>query len=207
MIEKFMNVDYSKYSIEELLQAAQSIDPEKNPVNYQKLKAEYERRKDEIDEKVSEEAEAEKDNTFEKVKLAGYLQLTGGFIFILFAIISYQNLITLSASIVLGMLSIFAGKLLLQSHELGYDLTYINQGLQLISLKIGGVVFNYAALGGVYFELTTDGSLGFNAVFNPSITLAYGSSANDGFIAIDLLAIAIIYLVGMKRSFVETEQG
>lgn len=201
-----MNVDYSKYSIEELLQAAQSIHPEKNPVNYQKLKAEYERRKSEIDEKVSEETEAEKDNTFEKVKLAGYLQLAGGFIFILFAIITYQNLATLLACIVLGILSIFAGKLLLQSHELGYDLTYINQGLQLISLKVGGVAFNYAALGGVYLKFMSNGSLGFNAEFNPGIVLAFGSSGNGGFIAIDFLAIAIIYLVGKKKSFVEAEQ-
>ena len=201
-----MNIDYSKYSVEELLQAAQSIDPGKNPENYQNLKAEYERRKNEIGQKVSEEAEAEKESTFEKVKFVGYLQLVGGFIFILFSIISYQNLAVLLVSILLGMLSIFAGKLLLQNHELGYDLTYINQGLQLVSLKIGGVVFSYAALGGVYFKLITDGSLGFNAEFNPSVALAFDAGGSSSFIAIDLLAVAIIYLVGKKKSFVESEQ-
>jgi hypothetical protein len=195
-----MEIDYSKYNASQLLEAKRSIDSKVAPENYKNLINEIEIRKEEIERFLNEKEESYKQSTFNKVKAVAYLQIIGGaifFIFCLLHLISDFSLLFLVFSIAFSGLSIFAGWHLLKGNALGYILTYANQVLQLPVIYSSSFVYDYTALGGVFIGIG-DSGLGITANFNPGILFLVGNINTSTNISIDILALAIIFLLGRK---------
>jgi hypothetical protein len=195
-----MEIDYSKYNAPQLLEAKRSIDQKVAPKNYKNLINELEIRKDEIERFLKEKEESYKQSTFNKVKAVAYLQLVGGAIFFIFCLLhlmSEFSLLFMVFYIAFSGLSIFAGWNLLKGNALGYLLTYANQVLQLPIIYTSSFVYDYTALGGVFFGVG-DSGLGITASFNPGILFLVGNINTSTSISIDILALAIIFLLGRK---------
>ena len=78
-------VDYSQYTIDDLMSAKAGIDADANPENYQALIAEIESRSDEIVQR-QEEAEAASFALAEKrVKIIGWLQAAAALVITIYA--------------------------------------------------------------------------------------------------------------------------
>ncbi len=200
-----MEVDYTTYTVEELLDVQRNINPNVAPENFRRLNEELEKRKDEINEKLEEKEQEYTKSVFSKVKAIGYLQLIGGGVFFLFslmALISEFSLLSLLLSLAASALSIFAGWHLLKSTQLGYTLTYINQFFQLPVFYSSFLVYDYSALGGIFLGVS-NGELGLTASFDPGILVLYGQIKTPGILSIDLLAVAILVLIGRKQEFEE----
>jgi hypothetical protein len=195
-----MEIDYSKYNASQLLEAKRSIDLKVAPENYKNLINEIEIRKDEIERFLKEKEESYKQSTFNKVKAVAYLQLVGGVIFFIFCLLRLMSdfsLLFMFFSIAFSVLSIFAGWHLLKGNALGYLLTYANQVLQLPVVYTSSFVYDYTALGGVFVGVE-DSALGITASFNPGILFLVGNINTSTNISIDILALAIIFLLSRK---------
>jgi hypothetical protein len=195
-----MEIDYSKYNASQLLEAKRNIDPKVASENYKNLINEIEIRKDEVERFLKEQEESYKQSTFNKVKAVAYLQLVGGaifFIFCLLRLISDFSLLDLVFSIAFSGLSIVAGWHLLKGNAPGYLLTYANQVLQLPVIYTSSFVYDYTALGGVFVGVG-DSGLGIIANFDPGFLFLVGNINTSTKFSIDILALAIIFLLGRK---------
>ncbi len=195
-----MEIDYSKYNVSQLLEAKRSIDPKVAPENYKNLISEIEIRKIEIERFLKDKEESYKQSIFNKVNAVAYLQLVGGVIFFIFCLLHLMSdfsLLFMVFSIVFSGLSIFAGWHLLKGNALGYLLTYANQVLQLPVIYSSSFIYDYTALGGIFVGVENSG-LGITANFNPGILFLVGNINTSTNISIDILALAIIFILGRK---------
>ena len=200
-----MEIDYSKYTIEQLLQAKATIDSKVAPDNYRNLLAELENRSSEIEqmkqqlEKVRQlKEEKYSQSKFKIVPAVAFLQLVGGAFLILLSLPSLIFVFSPLFSILtigFSIFSILAGWLLLKGHKDGFTLTYLNQILQIPVIYSSTFVYKYSALGGIYFGVDEDVKIGFSFSFSPGIELILGEIETTGSLSVDLLAIAIIILL------------
>jgi len=117
-----IDVNYSKYTVEQLLDAKRSIDPKVAPENYEKLCAELELRKDEIKEHSEKKKEAFVCKIKKRVKLLGYFQVATAIILVFFLL---YNLFTYPSALAIITLQIaisfngIAGYLLIKQEVSG----------------------------------------------------------------------------------------
>ena len=141
-------IDYSEYTLDQLLDVKQHIDPEEAPENYQNLMTELKKRDTEIQhreslivEKRKNKAEKRKKGLIFFIKVLSWLQMVGGFLLIgLILWIMIKNLSDLKSLLLLPTLifpifSIIAGYLLLKAKKIGIYLSTVNQLLQLFHIQ------------------------------------------------------------------------
>ncbi len=208
------SINYSSYSIDELLEVKQNISPDST--NFPALVAEIEKRRDEIEHAQEQAVEDAFLRAEDRVKAVGYFQLAGAAAITL--IIGYQmfdtgiSLTTLLVSILLITLNIAAGYTAIKEMVQYYWLSILNQALQVVSVAVGNTSANYSGLGGIY--ATVEWSEGFkfavSANFSPGFSfLEYSTALPVQSISIDVLAIvfigAIITVMDGKAFFRKTK--
>ena len=200
-------VDYSNYSLEELLDVKNHISKESE--NYVALTDELDKRKNEIDQLAQHNEQKDYDLDKLKIKAVGYFQLAAGVI--LFAIIVYQSLFgtgfsffTFAVAAPLIVLNALAGITALKQLSKWYWVSILNQCLQLLSFSLGSLYVNYAGLGYMNIILSwgQEFSLGFEAKFSPGFNFyKYTESLQEQFIAVDVFAILFILAFIRVRDF------
>ncbi|EOD77170.1 hypothetical protein D515_04525 [Grimontia indica] len=196
-----MYVDYSKYSPKSLIEALSSIDADAHPENYKKLIAEISARREEIElyEASLEQQKAQRWESYFSV--IGYCQLTTGVLAIVACVLSLYNQLFVDAffGFFVAALNIAAGYTVVKRDHRYFFLSYLNIGLQVFSVGIGGFYFNYYGLGGVF--LTYDWVLPvYNVVefgFSLGGSIASFSSGNgsNGFVQLDVLAVLYLFII------------
>jgi len=198
-------VDYTKYSIDELLDVKRSISPDTE--NYPAFIAEFKSREHEIAEyyqKLEDEAFSFAEH---KIKLLGYLQLLGGALIAIYLLMALlggtASLLSVVFAVPLIALNFIAGYALVKENKNLYWLSILNQALQVPSFAIGSVFVNYSGLGGAYikFNIIPEFVFGVTAKFSPGFALQeYTGELAEQFVSIDVLAVAFIFmLVKVKR--------
>ena len=189
-------VDYSKFTVEQLLDVKRSINPNVAPENYEKLCTQLELRKEEIEEHVDKKKEAFVCKTKKRVKILGYFQVATAIILVFFLL---YNLFTYPSALAIITLKIavsfngIAGYLLIKQVMAGYYLSLVNLGLQTLSINTGTFYFSYNGIGGVF--LTIREGVFLSALFKPGYSIAWGENVGPPGISIDLLAVFFILVL------------
>lgn len=192
-------IDYSKYSLDELLEVQRTIEPQSE--NYAAFSEELAKRQSEINERHANEEQKQYDLDIIKIKTVGVFQLISGVVLV--AILLYSaffgsgvSFFSAVIAIPLALLNGFAGLTALKLMSKWYWVSIFNQALQLVSASIGTLYVNYAGLG--YFNIWVSWgnklSLGFDAQLSPGFAFyKYTENLQNQFIGIDLLAILFIF--------------
>ncbi|MCF6442122.1 hypothetical protein L1077_22095 [Pseudoalteromonas luteoviolacea] len=202
------NIDYSKYTIDELFDVKKNISPD-SP-NYALLLSELENRKEEVNDAVIKSEEEAFSLAEHRVKIIGYFQLVASIVILYFFINSllgggasiegtvyYLFFITLNA---------IAGFTAVKERYKWYWVSIFNQILQIPSIAIGSISANYSGLGGVHIGLSWGEAyeLILSAPFSPGFFYReYTATLPTQSFAIDLLAlvyIAALLTVGEVKS-------
>lgn len=198
-------IDYSRYTIAQLLDIKRNIKPELAPTNYKNLLIALESRKDEIDAYFKQEVAEKKKTRVKLIVILGWSQLLSAAILLVLLVVRFINVpdgqsVTLYGFIIWMIpfgLNGFAGYLSVKGKLVGYWLSIINQAMQLILLNIGGWVYSYSGVGGIYAYLSHDYSLGINAMTNPGFRIKIAGSLEPNYVAIDLLALLFIVVIAV----------
>ena len=190
-------VDYSQYSIDELLDVKDNIDPKSD--NYESLLNELSTRKEEIiahQDNVEEKALSLAEN---RVKIIGYFQVAAAFaitiIYFLSVFDGTASLLSTLVTLFFVALNIVAGITAIKEKYKYYWLSIFNQALQVPNVAIGAITAKYSGLGGAYvsISLAPEVSLGADASLSPGFTFyQYTAPLQSQFISIDILAIIFI---------------
>ena len=194
-------MDYSKYSVNELMDCLNNIDKDAHPENYKKLVLEVENRKPEIEVAQKKDQEEFTFSTENRVKLLSWLQIATcvGFT-IAFAdvLIGSMELLDL---IVYGVIAVFngvAGYKLLKRSRYGYELSYLNQILQILTINTGTLFFTYTGLGS--FLIGIEGELFFRAnILSTDFRFYTGENLGQLGFGVDLVAIFFLSVLHSCR--------
>ncbi|MCL1037637.1 hypothetical protein L2750_10795 [Shewanella submarina] len=194
-------MDYSRYSIQELQESLNSIDEDAYPDRYQKLLAEFEARKEEVEQHREDEEEKFYVTVNSRLNILAWLQIITclGFIYAgvtnLFDQFTFFNLaIFLGTSVLNGL----AGYLLLKRIKLGFHLSFFNQIAQLFAFNLGFIYYSYSGLG--YLMVVIQDGIALKAsTLSPSFQFLWGSNLGLG-VGLDLVALFFIYLLNTCRN-------
>ncbi|PML75659.1 hypothetical protein [Enterovibrio norvegicus] len=195
-----MEVNYTKYDSESLLEALSGIDSKLYPENYAALRAEIASRRDEIDEYYRQEAERTKNRWNKTQSGLGVMQILTAISVFVMLVLSLSNTpgIVIFVTTLVIALNATAGLTLLKRKSQFYVLSYLNQGLQVFSFGIGTFYYNYYGLGGVFLmvDWVNESFNWISASFNlGGSVFEFSNQYSLGFIQIDILAIFIIWLI------------
>jgi hypothetical protein len=194
-------MDYSKYSVNELLDCLNNIDKDAHPENYKKLVLEVENRKPEIEAAQKQDQEEFTFSTENRVKLLSWLQIATcvGFA-IAFANVLFGSMELLDL-IVYGVIAVFngvAGYKLLNRSRYGYELSYLNQTLQILTINTGTLFFTYTGLGS--FLIGIEGELFFRAnILSTDFRFYTGENLGQFGFGVDLVAIFFLSVLHSCR--------
>lgn len=205
-------INYSAYSLEELLEVKAHIDPD-SP-NFAALMDELGVREDEIEARRNTIENEEFLIAEKRVKIVGYFQLAAAVAISVYWIVSlFNDTATWLSSVVavsMFILNLVAGYTALKEMNEKYWISMLNQALQIPNVAIGSVQAAYSGLGGAYVYVSWIDSpeFGLSASFSPGVSFVqYTGSLNEQFVAIDFIAIIfIIALITMteRRSTPDT---
>ncbi|MBQ4835701.1 MULTISPECIES: hypothetical protein [Pseudoalteromonas] len=195
-------IDYSKYSISELIDVKENIHPSSS--NYSAFLEEMERRQEEIqqlDESLEEDAFSLAER---KVQIVGYFQLVAAIaIFFVIGLSTFTNGVSALLLIVglpLIILNAVAGYTAVKEKAQWYWLSILNQSLQVIGFSIGSVTAKYSGLGfiGLSIKHATSPELAFGFEFSPGFSFyKYTESLSTQWIQIDI--VALIFIVALIK--------
>jgi hypothetical protein len=178
-----------------------NIDKEAHPKNHEKLILEVEKRKPELEAFQKQKQEEFTFSTENRVKLLSWLQIatslgfTIAFVNVLFG---SKELVDL---IIYGIIAVFngvAGYKLLKRSRYGYELSYLNQILQILTINTGTLFFTYTGLGS--FLIGIEGELFFRAnVLNTDFRFYTGENLGQFGFGIDLVAIFFLSVLHSCR--------
>lgn len=195
-------MDYSTYSIDELIDCLNNIDKNANPENYEKLILEMEKRKPEIESFQKQEQEEFTFSTENRIKVLSWLQIATavGFSIALFnVLLGSKSVIGITVYGIIAIFNGFAGYRLLKRESYGYELSYLNQVIQILTINTGTLFYTYTGLGsflvgiGSNYDLFITGSVlttDFRFITAENIT-------SDIIIGFDLLAL---FFLGVLHS-------
>jgi hypothetical protein len=190
-------LNYSKYSLDELLGVKAHIDPD-SP-NYKALLEELSLRKDEINERQEKNEHQEFLLAEKRVKIVGYFQLTAAIAIALYWVVSlFDGTASLLSSVIAVMfilLNIFAGYTAVKEMKDKYWISILNQALQIPSIALGSIKATYSGLGGAYAYISWTGSaqFGVSTSFSPGFSfLKYTGQLTEQYIAVDFIAVMFI---------------
>lgn len=187
-------VDYSKYTLDELLDVQNNINP--NSPNYSDLLKELDNRKEEI----SRYHETKKQESFnfadKRIIIIGYFQIATAITFFILLLISdYFSFVSVVVTLFIVALNGFAGYTAFKKQKKFYWASLVNQYLQVISLGLGSTLVNYSGFGGIFINITIaeTTSFGISMNFNPGfIFQQLPSQIAEPFISVNILAIIFI---------------
>lgn len=184
-----MDRDYTRYSIPELQESLAIVDGKKYPENKAAIERELQVRKDsgEYQRFLEEQQESERRKHSDSISLARKIKKGTGIYLIVAALYAVTG-INFDASgggfavLIMILLATFlvaslvGGIGLLFNKAWAHWIAVVVLGLQVVKVQIAGFVFSFLSLVGFYIYAATDWVFGITAVFEPGITLAFGSS-------------------------------
>ena len=193
-------MDYSRYSIQELQESLSSIDKDAYPDRYQKLLAEFESRKEEVEQHQEDEEEKFYVTVNSRLNILAWLQLITCLGFIYAGVTKLHDQFTFfNLAIFLGTTALngMAGYLLLKRIKLGLHLSFFNQIAQLLAFNLGFIYYSYSGLG--HLMVVIQNGISFKAsILSPSFQFLWGSDLGLG-VGLDLVALFFIYLLNTCR--------
>jgi len=199
-----MDRDYSKYSIPELHEALAVVDGKTYPENHAALERELQARKEsgEFDRFIQEAREVEKKEAVDKVNFANKMRKVIAGYLVIAALYAITGLAINASSaaverfflilIVLLLLASFVGGVgLFLNKTWGHWTAVIVLALQVLKFQIGGVVFSVLSLVGIYVYVGANGDVGISALFDPGITLAFGSNV-PWWVGVNIFVVPLI---------------
>ena len=197
-------MNYSSYSISELKESLETIDKDAYPDNYRNLIEELNSRKDEVQNQEKEQTESFIKKSENRLKILTWLQAVTAIAFIYLGFINFNteqqawvNIIPFGIAIFNGL----AGYYLFKRERLGFNLSIVNQILQLLTVNLGFVYFSYSGLGSLMVVIQ-DGIAVKANIFSPSYNILYGSNLGFG-VGVDLLALFFLALLYSSRENLE----
>ena len=197
-------MNYSSYSISELKESLETIDKDAYPDNYRNLIEELNSRKDEVQNQEKEQTESFIKKSENRLKILTWLQAVTAIAFIYLGFINFNteqqawvNIIPFGIAIFNGL----AGYYLFKRERLGFNLSIVNQILQLLTVNLGFVYFSYSGLGSLMVVIQ-DGIAVKANIFSPSYNILYGSDLGFG-VGVDLLALFFLALLYTSRENLE----
>lgn len=200
-------MDFSKYSIQELNQSLKSIDKEAYPENYRALLLEFEKRRPEIEQLSKEEQEEFSISIDQRLNLLSWLQIstcTGFIIVALFFSSRGGDFIGTAIYLAIAVFNGIAGYMLLKRRELGFEVSYVNQILQLFTFNIGTVFYSYTGLGSLLVGIENGLFFKFS-IINPDFRLYFGDDLGSFGFGIDLVALFFILVLNSCRDSSEAQ--
>ena len=192
-------MDYSTYSIDELMDCLNNRDKNTHPENYKKLILEMEKRKPEIETQLKQEHEEFIFSTENRIKVLSWLQIAtaiGFSITFINVLLGSKEAIDLTVYGIIAIFNGFAGYRLLNRASYGYELSYINQILQILTINTGTLFFTYTGLGS--FLVGIEDSLFFRAnLLSTDFRLITGENIGQFGVGIDLIAL---FFLGVLHS-------
>ncbi|TLU66150.1 hypothetical protein FE810_05365 [Thalassotalea litorea] len=190
-------IDYSKYTLNDLLDVKEKISPD-SP-NYNSLQLELENRKDEISEAIEKSKEEAFSIAKNRVKIIGYFQLTAAVAILLYYVGSIFDgsfsFLSTVVAIPFIALNAIAGMTAIKENHKYYWLSILNQSLQVLSIGLGSISATYSGLGSayVYISWNTQFLFGASASFSPGFSFnQYTGNLPTQWISIDIVAIIFI---------------
>ena len=197
-------MNYSSYSISELKESLETIDKDAYPDNYRNLIEELNSRKDEVQNQEKEQTESFIKKSENRLKILTWLQAVTAIAFIYLGFINFNteqqawiNIIPFGIAIFNGL----AGYYLFKRERLGFNLSIVNQILQLLTVNLGFVYFSYSGLGSLMVVIQ-DGIAVKANIFSPSYNILYGSDLGFG-VGVDLLALFFLAILYSSRENLE----
>ncbi len=201
-------MNYSSYSISELKESLETIDKDAYPDNYRKLIEELNSRKDEVQNQEKEQTESFIIKAENRLKILIWLQAITAIAFIYVGFINFNSEQQAWVNIIPFGIAIFngvAGYYLFKRQRLGFNLSIVNQILQLLTVNLGFVYFSYSGLGSLMVVIQ-DGIAVKANIFNPSYNIFYGSGLGFG-VGIDLIALFFLKLLYSCRENLEQNES
>lgn len=191
-------MDYSKYTINELIDCVNNIDKDTNPENYKKLITEIDKRKPDIEAFKNKQHEEFSFSTENKIKLLSWLQIATSvgfliaFINVLLGSMEPTDLIIYS---IIASFNGVAGYRLLKRASYGFELSYINQILQIVTFNTGTLFFTYTGLGSFLVGIESS-TVFFNfSILNADFRLYVGEALGQFTVGVDLVAVFFIFVL------------
>lgn len=190
-------IDYSKYTVEQLIDVQHNIDS--NSANYEHFQRTMDDRKEEIEKYKEALLEQKFDTALNRIKVIGYLQLLAAIVIAINVLSTLGDAsfswLSLLVAIPLIGLNVFAGYTAVKEQVHWYWVSILNQSLQVISLGLGTITANYSGLGYMGVSLLqSDGiELKFSGGFSPGFAFQqYTEALQVQWVQIDILAILFI---------------
>ncbi len=195
-------IDYTKYTLKELLDCQKNTDKDRFPENWLALNQELSSRDIQTEPSPEVLVAIEK----EALKIIGYFQLLGSALITYFLIVSSNHsTINISVGIAFILLNLVSGVTAIKEMYSWYWLSILNQGLQIINLSMGKYIINYSAIGGIYTGFKW-GEGEYLMKFSFNLTPGYAfyqlsEELSKNFILIDVLAVVFfVALVTVKEN-------
>lgn len=191
-------IDYSKYSYSELLDAAGRIDEKAFPLNAQALKVELAKRPPRSgDTPQAGLSPADAEDLLKGLPIIGWLQIAAAATLAFASVPALTNGAWPSAVIgaLLATLNISAGVLLIKRRGSGVLLSLINYSMQAPAFLLGPFFYKYTGIAAISVGLSAGSSrVGFlsSAGMSPGFKVAYGVNTSQYFFSLDLLALGLL---------------
>jgi hypothetical protein len=191
------DIDYSKFSRIDLVEALTRIDKQRYPKNYANLLKEVGARPPAVP------TERHSRDLSKWVMWIGWYQLAASLIFVHTLLLSVSPatwIISWMAIALLGLaaLTATAGVFTVRGHRLGPYLSILSFASQVVSLTVPGFAYQYAPLLAVYVSWTS-ATMGVTGLIGPDSKIRVGDT-DPTYLAIDALAVvALVVLVTYVR--------
>ena len=193
-------MDYSNYSISELKDSLNNIDKVAYPDNYQRLIEEMQSRKGEIEQFEQERSAEYIAKTENRLKILIWLQIANAIAFVYVGFTDFNSEQKMWVNLLPFGLAFFngaSGYLLLKKTRLGFNLSMINQVLQLAAVNLGFLYFSYSGLGSL-MVIFQDGISLKGSLLTPAYAIYWGSDLGFG-IGFDLIALFFLFVLSSCR--------
>ncbi|MBU2511970.1 hypothetical protein KJ966_11585 [bacterium] len=205
-------IDYSKYSISELLDVKNNIDKDKAQESYTNLLKELEKRK----ERVAEHNEEEEYKLGESIKAIIYVYAITQFIsFLVLIILEFYDFYPLNSTEITDnqvtdtlfrglalVLNLFSGYGLIKKKKYGLYLSFANQMMQSISFQLKGFFYFYSGIWCGYFNFMSSQSVNLNIYrigkleyAKPGFLIQTGLDPSITFLSINLIAVFFLVIL------------
>ena len=208
-------MDYSHYTTAELLESLNTIDKAAYPENYAKLVAELETRKPEIEAQKKQDFEQFTFSTENRLKVLSWLQIAtaiGFAIAFVNVLMNSMDSVDLAVYATIAIFNGLAGYRLFHRLRFGYELSYVNQILQIVTVNLGFFFYSYTGLGSLLVGIE-DGIFFRVNLLSTDFRLYFVQNLGHLGIGIDLLALFFLGVLhsckdlGLDKKTVEQAQS
>ncbi len=190
--------DYTKYKLDELYEAYQSIDRDRYPERARTIAKEIRKRKAlGEDEQLKQQR---KEIWFQKSRAVGHYEVWTGAIGVLFGLLNLQNPASLISVFVFG-LSIWAGLELLKNTKAGITLSRIVQLFQAFKITLPAFAYYSGSL--FYIMVSMDSQLSIGLTFGFGVGdsfLQFTNPEGSYYLGINLISMSILFVLFPQKT-------